>query len=38
MSQAERDALIALLDDDPGPIELMAFLSRRFALPVLNNT
>lgn len=34
----ERDALIALLDDEPGPEELVAFLSRRFAPPVLQNT
>jgi len=34
----ERDELIALLDDDPDPVELVAFLSRRFAPPVLQNT
>lgn len=34
----QRDDLIALLDDDPDPVELVAFLSRRFAPPVLQNT
>jgi hypothetical protein len=34
----ERDRLIALLDDDPDPVELVAILSRRFAPPVLQNT
>ncbi len=34
----ERDALIALLDDEPDPIELITFLSRRFAPPELRNT
>jgi tetratricopeptide (TPR) repeat protein len=34
----ERDALIALLDDAPDPVELVAFLSRRFAPPQLRNT
>jgi hypothetical protein len=34
----ERDALIALLDDEPDPVELVAFLSRRFAPPQLRNT
>ncbi|MCI4674091.1 hypothetical protein [Candidatus Mycolicibacterium alkanivorans] len=34
----ERDDLIALLDDDPDPVELVALLSRRFAPPVLQNT
>jgi tetratricopeptide (TPR) repeat protein len=38
VSLGERDALIALLDADPGPVELVAFLSRRFAPPVLCNT
>jgi len=33
-----RDALIALLDDEPDPVELVAFLSGRFAPPVLRNT
>lgn len=34
----ERDALVALLDDDADPVELVAFLSRRFAPPELRNT
>lgn len=34
----ERDALIALLDSEPDPIELVSFLTRRFAPPVLQNT
>ena len=34
----ERDALIALLDAEPDPVELVAFLSRRFAPPTLVNT
>ncbi len=38
VSLGERDALIALLDDDPDPVELVAALSRRFAPPVLQNT
>jgi hypothetical protein len=38
VSLGERDSLIALLDDDPDPVELVGFLSRRFAPPVLNNT
>lgn len=38
VSLGERDKLIALLDDDPEPIELVAALSRRFAPPVLQNT
>jgi len=38
VSLGERDQLIALLDDDPDPMELVAFLSRRFAPPVLRNT
>jgi SEC-C motif len=38
VSLGERDELIALLDDDPDPVELVAFLSRRFAPPVLQNT
>ena len=38
VSVGERDELIALLDDDPDPVELVAFLSRRFAPPVLQNT
>ena len=38
VSLGERDDLIALLDDDPDPVELVAFLSRRFAPPVLQNT
>jgi hypothetical protein len=38
VSLGERHTLIALLDDDPNPIELVAALSRRFAPPVLQNT
>ncbi len=38
VSIGERDQLIALLDSDPDPLELVAFLSRRFAPPVLVNT
>ncbi|MGO9226649.1 SEC-C metal-binding domain-containing protein [Mycobacterium sp.] len=38
VSLGERDDLMALLDDDPGPVELVAALSRRFAPPVLQNT
>ncbi len=38
VSLGERDELIALLDNDPDPVELAAFLSRRFAPPVLQNT
>jgi SEC-C motif len=38
VSLGERDDLIALLDDDPDPVELVAALSRRFAPPVLQNT
>src|SRR5664280_1142522 len=38
VSIGERDELIALLDDEPDPVELVAFLSRRFAPPVLQNT
>ena len=38
VSLGERDDLIALLDDDPDPVELVATLSRRFAPPVLQNT
>jgi hypothetical protein len=34
----ERDALIALLDAEPDPVELVAQLSRRFAPPTLVNT
>ncbi len=34
----ERDALIALLDAEPDPVELVAYLSRRFAPPALINT
>lgn len=34
----ERNALIALLDEGPDPVELVAFLSRRFAPPTLTNT
>ncbi len=38
VSLGERDELIALLDNDPDPVELVAFLSRKFAPPVLQNT
>jgi hypothetical protein len=34
----ERDALIDLLDSEPGPVELIAALSRRFAPATLTNT
>lgn len=34
----ERDALVALLDSDPEPEEVVAFCSRRFAPPRLANT
>lgn len=34
----ERDDLVALLDDEPEPEEVVAFLSRRFAPPTLQNT
>ncbi|ART68354.1 hypothetical protein BTO20_06975 [Mycobacterium dioxanotrophicus] len=34
----ERDALIELLDAEPDPTELVAFLSRRFAPPTMVNT
>jgi len=32
-----RDALVALLDDEPDPEDLVAFLTRRFAPPTLQN-
>lgn len=38
VSVGERDELIALLDDEPDPIELVAFLSRRLAPIELRNT
>lgn len=38
LSLRERDDLIALLDDEPGPVDLVAALSRRFAPAVLQNT
>lgn len=38
VSVGERDRLIALLDGGPDPIELVAFLSARFAPPTLQNT
>ena len=38
VSLGEREGLMALLDDGPGPVELVAALSRRFAPPVLQNT
>lgn len=34
----QRDELLELLDDEPGPEELVALLSGRFAPPVLQNT
>ena len=34
----ERDDLLRLLDSEPDPTELVEFLSRRFAPPVLQNT
>lgn len=34
----QRDELIALLDSGPDPLDLVAFLTRRFAPPVLRNT
>lgn len=34
----KRDALIALLDDEPDAVELVEFLSARFAPPTLQNT
>ncbi len=34
----ERDELIAMLDAEPDPVELVAQLSRRFAPPTLVNT
>jgi tetratricopeptide (TPR) repeat protein len=34
----DRDGLIELLDSEPDPVELVAFLSRRFAPPTLVNT
>ncbi len=37
VSVGQRDELLTLLDDDPDPVELVAFLSRRFAPPVLQN-
>jgi hypothetical protein len=33
-----RDALVGLLDDEPDPEDLVAFLTRRFAPPTLQNT
>lgn len=38
VSLGERDRLIALLDEEPDPVGLVAALSRRFAPPVLLNT
>jgi hypothetical protein len=38
ISLAERDLLIALLDEAPDPVDLVAALSRRFAPPELRNT
>lgn len=35
---AQRDELIALLDSEPDPVDLVAFLTRRFAPPTLCNT
>jgi hypothetical protein len=34
----ERDGLIVLLDAEPDPVELVEYLSRRFAPPMLTNT
>ena len=34
----ERDELITLLDSGPDPLDLVAFLTRRFAPPALRNT
>ncbi len=34
----QRDELIALLDSEPDPLDLVAFLTRRFAPPALQNT
>ncbi|MGH3865623.1 MAG: hypothetical protein ACRDQ4_05685 [Pseudonocardiaceae bacterium] len=34
----ERDELIALLDSGPDPLDLVGFLTRRFAPPALQNT
>ncbi|MBP2324573.1 tetratricopeptide (TPR) repeat protein [Kibdelosporangium banguiense] len=34
----ERDELMALLDAKPDPVDLVSFLSRRFAPPALHNT
>ncbi|HET9257379.1 MAG TPA: SEC-C metal-binding domain-containing protein, partial [Pseudonocardiaceae bacterium] len=34
----QRDELIALLDSEPDPLDLVTFLTRRFAPPVLRNT
>jgi tetratricopeptide (TPR) repeat protein len=34
----QRDELIALLDSEPDPVELVSFLSRRLAPPALQNT
>jgi tetratricopeptide (TPR) repeat protein len=38
ISLGQRDELIALLDAHPDPLDVVAFLSRRFAPPVLQNT
>lgn len=34
----QRDELVALLDFEPDPVDLISFLSRRFAPPTLENT
>ncbi len=34
----ERDELVAILDDGPNPSDLVGYLSRRFAPPVIRNT
>ncbi len=34
----DRSALMELLDEGPAPVEIVAFLSRRFAPPMLTNT
>lgn len=38
LSLVERDQLVAILDEEPDPVELVAILSRRFAPPTLANT
>lgn len=38
MALHQRDELVALLDSEPDPVDLISFLSRRFAPPTLENT